>query len=360
MAIKKQKDGRYKVDQRDAFGKRHQRMFEKLTDARDYEDAIKKERLDHKLIGAGARKVRYRIDDAVRDFKASKADLTPRTTKRYNYILDQFEHFCAAVGIAYVNEFSTDLATEYYGALIAEKKDPKGSTDRILKPKPKTVNMYLMVVRAVFNQEVAAGHIARSPFLHIKPLKIERKRPDFFSENELKRFFAQPISRPYWLFFLGLLDTGMRFNEAASLRWEDVDFKKRVLHVHERSDFDVKTPNANRTIPISERLYEELEKLRKEPYSEDFVFATKTGRQIPERTALDKCKKAAKKAGIKVAKLHKFRHTFASHLVQMGVKIQDVSKLLGHSSIKETEVYAYLAPDGMHLQVNIICNVKIK
>lgn len=49
------------------------------------------------------------------------------------------------------------------------------------------------------------------------------------------------------------------------------------------------------------------------------------------------------KAGIEVAKLHKFRHTFASHLVQMGVKIQDVSKLLGHASIKETEVYAYLA-----------------
>ena len=49
-------------------------------------------------------------------------------------------------------------------------------------------------------------------------------------------------------------------------------------------------------------------------------------------------------AKIKTGNIHTFRHTFASHLVQSGVSIYKVSKLLGHHSVKQTEIYAHLAP----------------
>ena len=45
--------------------------------------------------------------------------------------------------------------------------------------------------------------------------------------------------------------------------------------------------------------------------------------------------------------LHKLRHTFASHLVQNGVDLYRVSKLLGHTSIKMTEIYAHLTPSDI-------------
>ena len=152
----------------------------------------------------------------------------------------------------------------------------------------------------------------------------------------------------------------MRYDEAASLRWIDVDFEQNVLHVREREGFQPKTKNAIRSIPISDRLLRVLQELKEKPYSTTFVFATETGRKIPERTALTKCKAAAAKAGIEVAKLHKFRSSFASHLVMKGVLIQDVSRLLGHHSISETEAaYAYLVPTGMKPQVNVICQVNI-
>ncbi|MBE0643280.1 MAG: tyrosine-type recombinase/integrase [Bacteroidetes bacterium] len=360
MAVKKIDDGRYLVDIRDVHGVRRQKIFDRQKDAKDFETAIKKERLDHKLIGVGARKVRYRLDDAVRDFMTrKKEDLRPNSIRRYEQVLIEFKHFCNAIGVTFVNEFTPDHAAELFAALVVEKKDPKGSTDRVLKPKAKTVNMYLQVIKAVFKQEVTKGHIASSPFLHIRQLRVEPKHPDFYSEEELQRFFEQDIARPYRLFFLGLLDTGMRYDEAASLRWVDVDFEQRILHVRERDGFKPKTKNAERAIPISDRLVKVLKELKEHPYSEKLVFATVTGKKIPERTALAKCKAAAAKAGIETAKLHKFRSSFASHLVIQGAMIQEVSKLLGHSSIRETEIYAHLAPDRMHSQVNLICHVEI-
>ncbi|MCK5127302.1 MAG: tyrosine-type recombinase/integrase [candidate division Zixibacteria bacterium] len=56
----------------------------------------------------------------------------------------------------------------------------------------------------------------------------------------------------------------------------------------------------------------------------------------------------AEKAGIKnLTKLHTLRHTFASHLVMKGVDLPTVVKLMGHSDIQTTMIYAHLAPDHL-------------
>ena len=56
--------------------------------------------------------------------------------------------------------------------------------------------------------------------------------------------------------------------------------------------------------------------------------------------------------------LHKLRHTFASHLVQNGVDLYRVSKLLGHSSITMTEIYAHLAPQDLASAVKKLPTIK--
>ena len=61
--------------------------------------------------------------------------------------------------------------------------------------------------------------------------------------------------------------------------------------------------------------------------------------------------KAYEKAEIEGATVHTLRHTFASHLVMQGVDLYTVSKLLGHSEIQTTQIYAHLAPD--HLRAAI-------
>lgn len=58
--------------------------------------------------------------------------------------------------------------------------------------------------------------------------------------------------------------------------------------------------------------------------------------------------KIAETAGIEnLTKLHSLRHTFASHLVMKGIALPTVQKLMGHSDIKTTMIYAHLAPDHL-------------
>ncbi|MBR9978838.1 MAG: tyrosine-type recombinase/integrase [Bacteroidetes bacterium] len=86
--------------------------------------------------------------------------------------------------------------------------------------------------------------------------------------------------------------------------------------------------------------------------SKIYVFASPKGKQLRERLLLKVCKRIGEQAELTCRMfLHKFRHTFATYLVLDGVPLEDIKVLLGHSSIKETEIYAHHRPDDLHHQV---------
>lgn len=90
----------------------------------------------------------------------------------------------------------------------------------------------------------------------------------------------------------------------------------------------------------------------------DYVF-TLNRRQISGDWFSHKLKKFLVKLNSpKKLNVHSLRHTFASWLVQTGVSIYEVQKLLGHSDIKVTQIYAHLAPNELHDVVGrIIFNI---
>ncbi len=213
----------------------------------------------------------------------------------------------------------------------------------------------MQIIRALFNHEVEIGHIDRSPFLHIKNIKVDKPRPEFYTETELDLFFNQNMPDAYRYAFLALLHTGLRINELINLTWDDVNIDNRLLYIRPKNEIKLKTDNAQRIIPVNDTLLDVLATIRGNRKSEIYPFCSITGKKLRERKLLTACKEIGSSAGIKSRIfLHKFRHTFATHLVKRRVPIEAIQRLLGHSNIQQSMVYLHVRSEELHSDVALL------
>lgn len=358
MAIKQKNSGKYLVDIRDEFGKRIERTFKTKAEAKAYESSINKVKYENMLIDNGLKEQRRSIYHALDVYQNSKLDLRKKSVQKYKLVISQLRSFCQVLGINYLDEFTTDHASTFYNELRKEREVNRGGRTQLMAAKPKTANFYLTAIRAFFQQELITGHIKRNPFIHIKNIKVQKKRPEYYTVEELKSFFAQSMPEAYRNAFIGLLYTGMRIAEMANLTWDDVDFQKRLIYIRSKEGFNTKTHNAERAIPMNGVFESLLIQLAKEKRSARYVFPSTKGSQIRERRTLEICKDVAAKAGITSrAFLHKFRSTYATALIRRGVPIQNIKELLGHWSVVETEIYANNKSDHLHPDVAKLDNL---
>ena len=153
------------------------------------------------------------------------------------------------------------------------------------------------------------------------------------------------------------LNTGCRKGELLGLRWSDVDFSTRLLHLRETKS------GGWQTVPVNEEARQVLVRrvrLRDEicPETPWVFFHTTPMRNASVGDRVKNVRRsfttACRRAGIEDFHMHDLRHTFASWLVMNGVPLFEVSKLLRHSSIQMTERYAHLGPDHLH---NAVANL---
>jgi integrase len=213
--------------------------------------------------------------------------------------------------------------------------------------KASTINTELNTIKAALNRAIALGYLARNPCREVKKLKAPRKQVRFLSKEEAKKLVDAGNGRMGPIVET-LLYTGLRRNELTHLTWADVDLQRRIVAVQAKDGWHPKDYEV-RHIPMAPRLHELLKSLpRKE---NPWVFSTSNdGPHLGHILSRD-FRKLLKLCGIKGASLHTLRHTFASHLVMNGTDVYTVQKLLGHSSIKTTEIYAHLAPDFLKAAV---------
>lgn len=139
--------------------------------------------------------------------------------------------------------------------------------------------------------------------------------------------------------------TGARRGELANLRWSDIDFNNRLVHIKNKEDFTAKSMRL-RTGPISQDLFWLPSRI---PQLTEHVFIGADHKPYQGAWVTKNFKRAVLRSGLsKKLRFHSLRHTFASWLVQFSTPLAEVQGLLGHSSILMTQIYSHL--DEEHLR----------
>jgi integrase/recombinase XerD len=344
-SIKKTKKGGYQADVRDKDGKRLRMTFNKKSEADAFCTKIEYEKHQLKLIGAGLIKKRIDFNSAIKTAIEEKSSLAPKTYSKYKNVYQILENFAVQKEITTLNEFTIRIADEYKRVLTSSDASPK------------TVNFYLNAAKSLFKEYVLRNEIPFNPFDHIRLQRVKKKtllerENDYFSAEEINAFFAQPMLEIYRNAFVSLFCTGMRFSELSNLTWERIDLENKIIEIRTNGDFRTKTLSSERNIPMSNKLYKVIKKLEKKS---KFVFPSVKGGKMSEKTLLDICKNVAEKARIdKNATLHKWRHTFNSHLAQLGVDYSIRQYLMGHKPQTMTDHYTKIDPSKLHQQISLL------
>ncbi|HEX4045082.1 MAG TPA: site-specific integrase [Gammaproteobacteria bacterium] len=146
------------------------------------------------------------------------------------------------------------------------------------------------------------------------------------------------------------INTGIRQGELFSLRWEEIDLDKAILSIRGNTAKSYKT----RHIPLNKEALNILTQWKKQNENEELIFANKEKRKF--NNVRKSWTKLLKIAGIKNFRWHDLRHHFASKLAMLGVDLNTIRELLGHSDIKMTLRYAHLAPEHKAMAVARLVN----
>lgn len=219
---------------------------------------------------------------------------------------------------------------------------------------PASVNVDLRALRAAFTKAMKWKLLPENPFKEVPMLRIPEKAPIYFTEQDFQKLLG--IVKQQWLrdILVVAVLTGMRQGELLSLKWSNLDFERGLIRIQSSDSFTTKS-GKRRSIPMHESVRELLVTRRTESQS-DLVF-TLHGNAIQGNWVQHLLKRNITKAGLNpLLHFHSLRHTFATWLVQRGVSIYEIQKLLGHSNISVTQIYSHLASSelqGAVAKINI-------
>ena len=173
---------------------------------------------------------------------------------------------------------------------------------------------------------------------HIPFGKRPKKLPVVLSDQEASRLLSCISNHKHRAVLLTCYATGLRLREATHLRISDIDGDRMVLHIREGKG------RKERMVPASPRLLEELREYWKQLRPREYLFPGGTPSvPLSSRTIQKACKLAVGNANIqKNATPHTLRHSFATSMLEAGVDILTISKLLGHASFVTTMIYLHV------------------
>jgi len=264
----------------------------------------------------------------------SKSTKSAATNLSDLYRIKQTQEYFARQGIKYLEKITPGEIQLFQSFILTEHN-------------ARTYNNFVSLLKSILNKAVEWGVIKENPIKACKLLKVPKKIR-YFSIEEINKLKDAVESDEKMLLYLALY-AGLRRSELYYLRWEDIDLKRKIIHIRAHGKFVPKNKKPG-TVPINLILFKLLNNIYpkgKITENNRYLFGKyhKEDWANPTIVLSKLFGKLLKKADIKNASLHICRHTFASHLIQNGTPLLVVKELLRHSDIQSTMVYSHLAPD---------------
>lgn len=257
---------------------------------------------------------------AIRDKMTADLDLRSFASKTKTEYLRCVKNF-----VAYHHRSPTELGEreirEFLLHLINERE--VGSA---------TQRMYVAAIKFLYTATLDRPEaVAKIPWP-----KRAQTLPDILTGEEVEQLFRQIVSLKHRAILMTAYGAGLRISEACSLQTSDIDSKRMLIHVHKGKG------SKDRYVMLSERLLEVLRtywKVARPPGPFLFPGAI-PGRSITINTVETTLQKVVTQCHFaKRVTPHSLRHSFATHLLEMGKDIRVIQRLLGHSSIQTTARY---------------------
>ena len=215
---------------------------------------------------------------------------------------------------------------------------------------------YLRTIQSQFNSIINyalnKGYMKSNPLVDIKNMGIKDKRVEFWTPEEYEKFAYYAMEYPqYYYAYEVLYWCGLRIGELLALSLSDIDFEGGIISVtktyNQLSGREIistpKTPSSVRKVSMPAFLVDELKEyigLLYEPKEDQRIF------QISKSKINSNFHKLSDQAGLKRITIHGLRHSHVSLLISKKYDIFEVSKRIGHKSVKTTQdIYGHLFDD---------------
>ena len=234
------------------------------------------------------------------------------------------------------------------GALAAASAEGDAATPTGLTRK--TMARVVSSIHAFYKFMRLEGIRIDDPSELIETPKQERSLPSVLAPEEVDRFLASiDPSTPRGLrdraLFELIYSCGLRISEAADLTFDRLYLRERVIRVIGKGKKERLVPFGDEASAWLGRYIEEgrpaLEKGRS-----DRVFLNQAGKGISRKGIWKRFDGLRDASGVD-AKVHTFRHSFATHLLAGGADLRTVQELLGHSDIATTQIYTHIDPESL-------------
>ena len=274
------------------------------------------------------------------DYLQYEKNYSKYTILNYKDDIEEFIDYIESEGLEFKDIVYSDIRF-YLMYLKDNKHDDNSSIDRKLSS-----------LRGFYKYLANNNIVQTNVFSLVNGVKKAKKLPRFFEYNELEELFNacnldNALGQRDRLILEMLYATGVRVGELVNVKIEDIDESSRTILILGKG-------NKERYVTYGDYCSEILDLYLKEGYAKlninnsPYLFLNSKGGRISDRGVRYILDQIIKKTSIKKnISPHMIRHSFATHLLNAGADLLSVQKLLGHESIKATQIYTHVTTDRL-------------